>query len=403
VLLLLAFLSNGTTARAEQIGPSFPCPAPSDPLANLICSDPSLSRVDLSFVQAYQALRQQLGNSGEKELRQEAVAFTEMVRSQCHVPPSDSVSTFVPLPGTKPCIDSEYMAQRRAWKSRLTGPAAEEAARPLELHITLQADLQGLGFLPANEPIDGVYGPATRRAILAWQFSIGRPVTGFLGDADAAALQVAVEEQQRNAVSSLLPPTSSKSGNWPPSWVQESQPNSSAPSGIAAIGPQAPAASTGEGNYGPILWLGLGAGVLGLFAFARRRASQRRVRGGAASKTADLVPVPSDDGYPRVSPAVGIRHLPRAEPATASGSTPKIVATPARVSETPTASRGIHSRPLASTSSTRRSRPSTSESDEPVEIFKPVSNNRIWVCPTCGNNNSAGRHCEVCSTIRKPS
>ena len=35
-----------------------------DPLAKVICSDASLSQTDLEFVQAYQALRQQVGMPG---------------------------------------------------------------------------------------------------------------------------------------------------------------------------------------------------------------------------------------------------------------------------------------------------------------------------------------------------
>jgi hypothetical protein len=41
-----------------SLGPSFPCPSPHDALGQLICGSPELSRLDLSYVQAYQALRQ---------------------------------------------------------------------------------------------------------------------------------------------------------------------------------------------------------------------------------------------------------------------------------------------------------------------------------------------------------
>jgi hypothetical protein len=77
---------------------------------------------------------------------------------------------------------------REVWLARLTGPAHEEAVRPPEEHVALQQALQELGFVPPG-PIDGVYGRATRSAILAWQSARGRVVIGFLGDADALALE----------------------------------------------------------------------------------------------------------------------------------------------------------------------------------------------------------------------
>lgn len=35
-------------ATGRRIGPSFPCPAPRDPLAQLVCSGPELSEADLN-------------------------------------------------------------------------------------------------------------------------------------------------------------------------------------------------------------------------------------------------------------------------------------------------------------------------------------------------------------------
>lgn len=78
--------------------------------------------------------------------------------------------------------------QRSIWLSRLTGPAAEEAKRPIQQHVDLQRQLQKLGFLPSTAQIDGVYGSGTRAAILAWQQSTGLTATGILGDVDASRL-----------------------------------------------------------------------------------------------------------------------------------------------------------------------------------------------------------------------
>src|SRR5215472_9946332 len=52
----LATCWTNSTAHA-QTGPSFPCPKPDNPLAQLICSSPDLSQIDLWYVQAYLALR----------------------------------------------------------------------------------------------------------------------------------------------------------------------------------------------------------------------------------------------------------------------------------------------------------------------------------------------------------
>jgi S1-C subfamily serine protease len=84
-----------------------------------------------------------------------------------------------------------YEKLRQAWISRLTGAAREEAIRPPDEHVALQRDLQQLGFIPPS-PIDGVYGHDTRVAIVAWQTARSRPVTGFLGDGDAVALEAEV-------------------------------------------------------------------------------------------------------------------------------------------------------------------------------------------------------------------
>jgi uncharacterized protein len=41
----------------DRVGPSFDCGKATHPLALTLCADTDLSRVDLMYVQAYQALR----------------------------------------------------------------------------------------------------------------------------------------------------------------------------------------------------------------------------------------------------------------------------------------------------------------------------------------------------------
>jgi len=183
---LLTVCWTSITAGA-QTGPGFPCPSPRDPLGQLVCSNPNLLRADRWYLQAYQALRTQLDPAGQNKLRQEADTFTQAVRSECDIGAPDGGKTTSPT--VIPCVRQHILAQRDFLAARLTGPAAEEAARLPEAHLALQADLKKLGFLPNDVVVDGVYGPATRIAIQQWQKSRGRDVTAFLDYSDDSLLE----------------------------------------------------------------------------------------------------------------------------------------------------------------------------------------------------------------------
>jgi uncharacterized protein len=175
-----------TTGARGRIGPSFKCAPGQDPLAQIICSDSGLSQVDLLFVQSYQALRNQLDQGGQEALRLEASDFHNSVLQDCGIPRTG----LVPQPDRSlDCVKPRYLSQRALWLSRLTGPAVEEANRPIGEHLALQQKLQDLGFLLTTAEVDGVYGPATRAAISAWQIAQASPATGFLSNADADSLR----------------------------------------------------------------------------------------------------------------------------------------------------------------------------------------------------------------------
>lgn len=180
-LVLCGFLSP-----ALAIGPSFDCAKVRTPLAQFICSIPTLSKLDLEFVQSYYALRQQVGPNGWQSLKVEAVNFETRAMQQCGISPSGTLPS--DRNALQQCLIETYEAQAENWRSRLRGPALEEASRPIEQHIALQARLQTLGFLPGTATIDGVYGSATRDAIAAWQKASGLPASGFLDNADANRL-----------------------------------------------------------------------------------------------------------------------------------------------------------------------------------------------------------------------
>jgi uncharacterized protein YecT (DUF1311 family) len=152
---LIAFV-GAAASTAEQIGPSFDCHAAQQPLAQLLCSDPELSRTDLRFTQAYFALLKQVGEAGKRELKQEDLQFLEAVQRQCGIPPSGQAAP--QSEASRNCVKNAYEAQRAVWALRLTPPFSEEANRPIERHVALQRLLQQLGFLPADAVMDGVYG-----------------------------------------------------------------------------------------------------------------------------------------------------------------------------------------------------------------------------------------------------
>lgn len=188
-------------APSGRVGPSFDCSKAASPLTLLICSDVTLSRVDLAFNQAYWALYQQLGPAGQPQLQEEDIAFIERTQEQCSLPTSGPLTEEERQ--SLGCVENAYEKLRAMWIGQLTGPPREEAVRAPGDHVRLQQDLQQLGFLPPG-PIDGVYGRDTRAAIIAWQTARGRPATGFLGDADALAIDQ--EVSARTQPVALNPP-----------------------------------------------------------------------------------------------------------------------------------------------------------------------------------------------------
>jgi clan AA aspartic protease (TIGR02281 family) len=173
-------------APSGRVGPSFDCSKAASPLPLMICGDPGLSQLDFRFSQAYWALFQRLGPGGQAQLKAEDIQFIGQVQQQCGLPTSGPLTPAAWQ--SRDCIKDAYERQRQAWVARLVGPAYEEAVRQPERHLTLQKDLQDLGFIPAG-PIDGVYGPATRTGVAAWQSRHGLAVTGLVGDAEARLIE----------------------------------------------------------------------------------------------------------------------------------------------------------------------------------------------------------------------
>ena len=171
---------------SPRIGPGFDCAEARQPLSLIICADPGLSRADLLFNQAYWALFQQVGSTGQGKLKKEDLAFLDWVQQRCGIP------HFGPLPvdglSSRDCVKNAFEAQRSTWLAHLSGPALEEAQRPIERHLALAQRLQRLGYVSPTVVIHGVYSPTLRTAIAAWQRDNDREPTGLLGESDARAL-----------------------------------------------------------------------------------------------------------------------------------------------------------------------------------------------------------------------
>lgn len=189
--LFLLLMPTAGVAESVRIGPSFACPrpVPADRLSQLICANPDMSREELTLAQSYQALRHLRGPGGWKALRAQAATFDNQLRVACDVPASSARNRAMPL-GVPACYVARTETYRAVWLGQMSGPAREEASRPIEQAMALQQHLVDLGFLAAGTKADGVYGEATRAAITTWQRVAHRPdATGFMSDADAVALR----------------------------------------------------------------------------------------------------------------------------------------------------------------------------------------------------------------------
>ncbi|MEJ1976852.1 MAG: peptidoglycan-binding domain-containing protein [Acetobacteraceae bacterium] len=158
-------------------GPGFACYDPEPNAVNrAICSSQDLSAASLAVSQAvYAAMQQTPYNAGA--LRSEYAAFLQSERITCAP---------YGFQQQNDCIAGMLAHERGIMASRLSGVFADEANRPVALHVELQQRLHAMGLLPGI--VDGVYGEGTRRAIAMWQSGQGRPATGVLSDDDVAVL-----------------------------------------------------------------------------------------------------------------------------------------------------------------------------------------------------------------------
>jgi len=179
-----------TAGTPRDLGPSFDCERANTPLPILICEDGGLRRVDLDMARAFYALRQ-LRPDAAAELKEASNDLVKRTLAACRIPETGKVPATLRAKAI-PCIAATYQRQRDAWSVRVgrEGPpsARQEIARSLEEHIRFQEALRNAGYLPTDATADGVYGGATRKAIIAFAEAEGIANDGFLGDGVASRL-----------------------------------------------------------------------------------------------------------------------------------------------------------------------------------------------------------------------
>lgn len=172
------------------IGPTFDCGKAKDPLGRIICSDKELSRLDVDLLRPYYVLRFSAPDQ-RNSLKQDAVAFTQSVLQTCGIPEKGTVSNAI-IKKAVPCVATEYRRQRDQWQAQMAqaapASAQDETGRPLDEHVQLQKLLQDMGYIPAAEKADGIYGAGTRTAISTFQTAENIAADGLLSEETAQRL-----------------------------------------------------------------------------------------------------------------------------------------------------------------------------------------------------------------------
>lgn len=183
LILLCSVAVLGSSPRAQgRSGPSFSCTlgaVQSQPLAQIVCSNDMLADLELSYVIAYQAMRHVADDVGKHSLARDASALVERATSTCKIPATGRTAGSVGST-TIDCLKEQFESARQQLISRLRGEALAEAQLSPSEAKEIQQKLKDKWFLEQDAMVDGVFGPATRRAIQQWQRSAGIRETGFV-------------------------------------------------------------------------------------------------------------------------------------------------------------------------------------------------------------------------------
>jgi S1-C subfamily serine protease len=189
----------------NAIGPSFDCGTKTvseQPLAQMICANRELAYWELSYVVAYQALREAALPDQRKAMVAEANALVLALEVRCELPKSGALQR-PPTEQEVNCIKALFQQEKRTQVERAMGMAREEALLEPADTIAIQQALQAQAYLSRTDAIDGVFGPVTRKAISAWQRDHVLRESGF---ASKALLQQLASSSRQGTPPAAPPP-----------------------------------------------------------------------------------------------------------------------------------------------------------------------------------------------------
>jgi S1-C subfamily serine protease len=197
---------KGKEVSQTRVGPSFDCGTKAvvtQPLAQMICANKELAYWELSYVIAYQALKETATANERKNMVSEANDLVIRLNEQCSIPKTGAIQRG-PADQEINCIKSLFQEERRRLLERATGAVREEAQLGPNDTIAIQKALQEQSYLSSGDVIDGVFGPVTRTALSSWQRDHGFRDTGFgskavLEQSTALAAQASTAPSGRDA------------------------------------------------------------------------------------------------------------------------------------------------------------------------------------------------------------
>jgi uncharacterized protein YecT (DUF1311 family) len=138
---------DAAMADARQ-GPGFDCTKTHHPLAQLICADDDLSRIDLLMNEAYNAYRNVQAPEGKKSLAQQQAAFVRNVIEVCRIPAIVDVTKSGPNTlEARRCVGKAYIDHTDVLKilAGETGGGTNNAAATRQEAISTLSKMENRG------------------------------------------------------------------------------------------------------------------------------------------------------------------------------------------------------------------------------------------------------------------
>jgi S1-C subfamily serine protease len=169
----------------------------------MICGNKELAYWELSYIIAYQALKEGATPSVRNDMVAEANDLVIRLNEQCNLPKTGTIQRG-PRDAEVACVKGLFQEEKRLLLVRANDMVREEAQLEPYETIAIQKALRDQSYLSRTDVIDGVFGPVTRKAISAWQREHGLRDTGFaskgfLGQLMASAAQVSTAPPTQGA------------------------------------------------------------------------------------------------------------------------------------------------------------------------------------------------------------